>query len=93
MIKVTIFLKRDFFEEVLKKEHQVVINVWTMAHAKSVHQQEMAAVIVVSNDALKSECLLKVPNLTSMRFSRKTYIYLGSRIGRQSNLFKHHMRK
>ena len=52
--------RRDSFDEVLKNERQVVTNAWIMVHVKSMYPQEMDAVIVDSNDASKSACLLKV---------------------------------
>jgi len=63
-----------------------------MVHVKSMLQQEMLVVIVDFNDVLKWGCLLKVDLIIYLSF-KNLKNDLGSRIGRQSNLFKHHMRK
>ena len=65
-----------------------------MGIVKSMYQQEMRVDIVDFNDVFKWECLSKVKGKNKIRpsFSHINDL-LGSRIGRQSNLFKHHMRK
>jgi hypothetical protein len=66
---------RVFFEEVLKNEHQVVINVWIMAHVKSMYRQEMVVVIVDFNDVLKWACQLKVFSITRLSSKDNSLFY------------------
>lgn len=90
----TVMKFRDFFDEASKNEHRVVTNAWTMVDARLTWRQEMLVVTADFNAVFKLECLLKVClNWTSINFVVERFFPVGSRIGRQSNLFKHHMRK
>ena len=80
--------------EVSRNEHQADTSVWTMETARSIRRQEMPVDTVDFNVVFRLACPWKVGLGTNVLGSGgKSFDLLGSRIGRQSNLFKHHMRK